>query len=139
MATTFRLTNDAPGADPVVLADPQGERVARALLDAAGGFETVAARPPRPPAAYLVVGNGSAKRTEKAPGHLDERSHAFDEALGAALRAGRPEVDAGLATELWASVDGIARMAELGDLGEASVDYDDDPYGVQYWVMRWQT
>ncbi|HYF74627.1 MAG TPA: hypothetical protein VD864_17490, partial [Nocardioides sp.] len=88
--------------------------------------------------AYLVVGNGSACRTEKAPGHLDERSHPFDEALGASLRAGRPEVDADLAAELWASVAGIARMAELGYLGEAGVDYDDDPYGVQYWVMRWE-
>ena len=128
------------GPDPVVLADPQGERVARALLEAAGGFETVAAQPPRPPdgAAYLVVGNGSACRSEKAPGHLDERAQAFDQALGASLRAGRPEVDVALATELWASVDGIVRMTELGELGEAIVDYDDDPYGVQYWVMRWE-
>ncbi|CAI9403472.1 hypothetical protein [Nocardioides sp. T2.26MG-1] len=127
------------GADPVVLADPQGERVARALLDAAGGFETVAAQPPQPP--VLVVGNGSAKRSERAPGHLDERSHPFDDALGAALRAGRPEVDAALAAELWASVAGIVRMADLGGpagLGEATVDYDDDPFGVQYWVMRWE-
>lgn len=88
-------------------------------------------------ASYLVVGNGSATRTEKAPGHLDERSHDFDAALGAALRAGRPVVDADLSAQLWASTDGIARLAELGELGEAQVDYDDDPYGVQYWVMRW--
>ena len=122
------------GAEPVVLADPQGQRVARALLSSAGvstGATTGAA-------AYLVVGNGSAKRTEKAPGHLDERAHAFDEALGASLRSGRPEVDARLAAELWASVEGIERMAELGDLGEARVDYDDDPFGVQYWVLRWE-
>lgn len=124
------------GPDPVVLADPQGERVARALIGGAGGFETVAALPPQPP--VLVVGNGSAKRSEKAPGHLDERASGFDEALGAALRAGRPEVDTALAAELWASVDGIVRMAGLGDLGPAGVDYDDDPFGVQYWVMRWE-
>ncbi len=122
------------GAAPVVLADPQGERVARALLEAAG----VPTGSTSGDAAYLVVGNGSAKRTEKAPGHLDERAHGFDEALGASLRAGRPEVDAHLAAELWASVAGIGRMPELGDLGAAHVDYDDDPYGVQYWVMRWQ-
>ena len=124
------------GPDPVVLADPQGERVARALLSGAGvstGSTTGAGT------AYLVVGNGSAKRTERAPGHLDERSSGFDEALGAALRAGRPEVDTALAAELWASVDGIVRMAGLGDLGPAGVDYDDDPFGVQYWVMRWQS
>lgn len=85
-----------------------------------------------------MVGNGSARRTEKAPGFLDERSHAFDEALAASLRTGRPEVDAGLAAELWASVAGIERMAGLGGLGPAQVDYDDDPFGVQYWVMRWE-
>ena len=32
-------------------------------------------------------------------------------------------------------------MVELGELddelGAAQVDYDDTPYGVQYWVMRW--
>ncbi|ABL83652.1 MULTISPECIES: hypothetical protein [unclassified Nocardioides] len=130
------------GADPVVLADPQGERVGRALLTQAGGAPatgtgagTVA---DAPPARVLVVGNGSAKRTEKAPGFLDERAAAFDAALGASLRAGRPEVDAGLAAELWASVAGIERLAGLGDLGPAQVDYDDDPFGVQYWVLRWQ-
>ena len=30
-------------------------------------------------------------------------------------------------------------MAErLGTWGEPVVDYDDDPFGVQYWVMRWE-
>lgn len=118
------------GHDVQVLADPQGERVAEHLLELArdGADEP----------SYLVVGNGSAKRSEKAPGHLDERAHDFDATLGASLRAGRPEVDAALAHELWASVEGIARMRELGDLGPAQVDYDADPFGVQYWVMRWE-
>ncbi len=131
------------GADPVILADPQGERVARALLSQAGGAPatgsgrgTVAGAPP---ARVLVVGNGSARRTEKAPGFLDERSPAFDEALAASLREGRPRVDTGLAAELWASVAGIEQLAGLGDLGPAQVDYDDDPFGVQYWVMRWES
>jgi hypothetical protein len=84
------------------------------------------------------VGNGSATRTEKAPGHFDERAEPFDAALGASLRAGRPAVDVGLARELWADVDAIVGLAELGDdLGQAQVDYDDAPYGVQYWVMTW--
>ena len=86
-----------------------------------------------------MVGNGSARRTEKAPGFLDERSPAFDEALAASLREGRPRVDTGLAAELWASVAGIEQLAGLGDLGPAQVDYDDDPFGVQYWVMRWES
>ncbi|MCR6032206.1 hypothetical protein GGQ22_12255 [Nocardioides sp. zg-579] len=113
-----------------VVADAQGERVADALLAEAGVARGGAA-------AYLVVGNGSAKRSEKAPGHLDERAFAFDDALRAALVAGDLSgVDWTLAEELWASVDGIRRAADLV-AGPATVDYDDDPYGVAYWVMRW--
>ena len=119
------------GADVTVLADSQGERVARHLLGATereGGEVS-----------YLVVGNGSAKRSEKAPGHLDERAAAFDTALGESLWRGRAEVDEALARELWASVDGIVAMRALGELGEAQVDHVGDPYGVQYWVMRWSS
>ncbi|UMG91169.1 hypothetical protein [Nocardioides sp. TF02-7] len=65
----------------------------------------------------LVVGNGSAKRTEKAPGHLDERAEAFDAAVGAALLAPDPAalaaLDERLAAELWADV---AALRELGGL-----------------------
>ncbi len=87
----------------------------------------------------LVVGNGSARRTEKAPGHLDERAASFDDALGAGLRAGDlTGVDLTLATELWASVEGIAGLRDVLRGEAATVDYDDDPFGVQYWVMRWR-
>lgn len=116
------------GRDVQVLGDPQ---VAAHLLDATDreGDEP----------SYLVVGNGSATRTEKAPGHLDERSHGFDAALGAALLSSEgdwPSFELG--KDLWASLDGIARLRELLPAAyEAVVDYDDDPYGVQYWVMRW--
>lgn len=116
------------GGEVTVLADAQGARVAAHLLDAtsrSGGEPS-----------YLVVGNGSAKRTEKAPGHFDERAEEFDRALGESLRAGHPAVDVALAGELWASTDAIVELAELDDLGAARVDYDDAPYGVQYWVMR---
>lgn len=117
------------GLEVTVLAGAQGARVAAYLLDATN-------RSGEEPS-YLVVGNGSAKRTEKAPGHLDERAEAFDRALGESLRAGRPAVDVDLARELWADVEAIVELGELGDLGVAEVDYDDAPYGVQYWVMRW--
>ena len=119
------------GAEVTVLADAQGARVAEYLLESTdrGGEEP----------SYLVVGNGSAMRTEKAPGHFDARAKEFDAALGASLREGRPVVDPGLARELWAGVDAIVELAELGDLGPAQVDYDGAPYGVQYWVMRWNS
>ncbi len=130
------------GGDVTVLAAPQGLRVARYLLEAAeastrSSLGLLAAQPPQS-TSYVVVGNGSAMRSEKAPGHFDERAAAFDEALAASLRAGRPAVDEGLARELWASVDAIVQLADLDDLGPAQVDYDDAPYGVQYWVMRFR-
>ena len=137
-----------------VVADPRGRRlghrVAEQLLGEAGlaveAPDTADAAPGGTAAgalaSYLVVGNGSAKRTEKAPGHLDPRAHDFDAALEAALRGPDPAalaaLDEPLAADLWADV---AALRELGGLlaGAAApeVDYADDPFGVQYWVMRW--
>jgi hypothetical protein len=116
------------GSDVTVFGDLQGTRVARQLLAATRrtGIEP----------SYLLVGNGSAKRTEKAPGHFDERAEVFDAELGASLRAGRRVSEGPLARELWASVGALTVLAELGDPDEVQVDYDDAPYGVQYWVMR---
>lgn len=120
------------GEDVTVLADPQGARVAEHLL--ATTARSGAGR------SYLAVGNGSARRGEKAPGHLDHRSFAFDEALRTALQAGDVSgIDAGLGAELLASLDGIVRLGEVLAPGCAvTIDHDDDPFGVQYWVMRWE-
>ncbi|WP_207568276.1 hypothetical protein [Nocardioides sp. PD653-B2] len=92
-------------------------------------------------ASYLVVGNGSACRTEKAPGFLDDRAAAFDDALRSALVAGDVSgVDLALGRELLASLDGISRLGEILAPGaEVTIDYDDAPLGVQYWVMRWES
>ncbi|RNL80094.1 hypothetical protein [Nocardioides marmorisolisilvae] len=91
----------------------------------------------------LVTANGSAMRTEKAPGHFDARAETFDAALGAALRAGDlaalRRLDTVLAEELWADVAALVAIAgELSEVTSVEVDYDDDPYGVQYWVVRWE-
>ncbi|MCW2765606.1 MAG: hypothetical protein JWO11_1565 [Nocardioides sp.] len=138
-----------------VVADAQGRRVAEALLAAAGGLVSTSSTPdvvetpegkaaPEAPSAYLVVANGSARRGEKAPGHLDERAAGFDERLGRALRGPDLEALAGLDEGLGAEllVGNTTGLRELGGLltaeHRAMVDYDDDPFGVQYWVMRWQ-
>lgn len=118
------------GADPRVVATPQGGRVAAYLTSQVATPSTDG---------VLVVANGSAKRTEKAPGHLDERALPFDEALRASLTAGRlGGLDQDLARELWADVESLVRLGQEIDVDPASVqvDYDDDPHGVQYWVMR---
>ena len=121
------------GADVTVLADPQGARIAEHLL----ASSTRTSDEP----SYLVVGNGSACRSEKAPGHLDERAADFDADLGRWLRDGRFEdvaaLDRRLAQELWAGVDPIIELAGVPDLSVGQVDYDGDPLGVQYWVIRW--
>ena len=126
-------------AGPVtIVGDPQGCRVGEWLLAEAGG----AAQPPNSGAAVLAVGNGSACRSEKAPGFLDERSHGFDADLARALTAPDPAALAGIdpttSAELLAATDGIRALGDALTPGHvATVDYDDDPYGVQYWVVRW--
>ncbi|WP_246160286.1 hypothetical protein [Nocardioides humilatus] len=120
----------------VIAASAPAEKVARHLL-ATAGLEVV-----DDASDILVVGNGSAMRTEKAPGHFDERAEGFDDALRAALVAPDPaalaSLDPALADALWADVAGIGAAAGLltSEL-TAEVGYDAAPYGVQYWVIRW--
>ncbi|MDQ6523391.1 hypothetical protein RB608_07280 [Nocardioides sp. LHD-245] len=105
---------------------PSGARVAAALVEAVGAVVVEDGA-----TGVLVVGNGSAKRTEKAPGDFDPRAEEFD----AGLRSSFAGVDAALAAELWADT---ACLGELPPLADAEVTYDDAPFGVQYWVARWQ-
>jgi hypothetical protein len=95
----------------------------------------------------LVMADGSARRGEKAPGHLDERAFAFDDEIGRALRTGDPEalvaLDADLAADLL--VQGRTALAVLGQAAAARgarpkswVVYRDDPYGVMYTVAVWK-
>ncbi|MFE5773125.1 class III extradiol dioxygenase subunit B-like domain-containing protein [Streptomyces sp. NPDC056485] len=94
--------------------------------------------------ALLVMGDGSACRTLKAPGYLDERAAAFDaaagRALGAADVAALAALDAGLAYELkaagrapWQVLAGAAEGAGL----DGRLLYEDAPYGVGYFVAAW--
>ena len=105
---------------------PSPARVAASLVAAAGAelVEDEAA------SGLLVVGNGSAKRSERAPGHLDPRAEDFD----AGLRRTFAGIDQGLAAELWADT---ACLPGLPPLAEGAVIYDGAPFGVQYWVALW--
>lgn len=91
----------------------------------------------------LVMGDGSASRTEKAPKHLHPQAVAFDETLLAALRDGDAQALAGLDLERAATVaaDGAPAWRALGRAVEvvlhAQVDVAADPYGVLYVVARW--
>jgi hypothetical protein len=92
--------------------------------------------------ALLIIGDGSARRGPRAPGHFDERAGAFDAMVERALRAGDLtallDLDPALARELMATgrpawqvlagaLEGMARLA-------VEVQYAGDPFGVAYLV-----
>ncbi|MDH6136098.1 hypothetical protein P3T37_005517 [Kitasatospora sp. MAA4] len=92
----------------------------------------------------LVLGDGSACRTVKAPGYLDDRAEAYDaqvaRALGAADTAALAALDPALSAALlaegrapWQVLAGAAQDAGLG----GRLRYEDAPYGVGYFVATW--
>lgn len=94
--------------------------------------------------ALLVMGDGSACRTTKSPGYLDERAAGFDagvvRALGEADAAALAALDPGLAGELrvagrapWQVLAGAADGARLS----GALLYEEAPYGVGYAVATW--
>ncbi|WP_327231487.1 class III extradiol dioxygenase subunit B-like domain-containing protein [Streptomyces murinus] len=94
--------------------------------------------------ALLVLGDGSACRTVKAPGYLDERAAPYDAATARALAtADLPallSLDADLARILKSSGRApwqiLAGAAEGTDL-DGTLLYEDAPYGVGYMVATW--
>lgn len=89
----------------------------------------------------LVLADGSACRTEKAPGYLDTRAQEFDAQLTGAIGRGDwqalADLDTQLATELL--VQGRAAFQVLGAALRPSgtgarLLYLDDPFGVMYLV-----
>ncbi|MER6997458.1 class III extradiol dioxygenase subunit B-like domain-containing protein [Streptomyces sp. NPDC000410] len=111
------------------------ERCAEAGRELAAGQDRIA---------LLVMGDGSACRTLKAPGYLDPRAAAFDaeaaRALGTADVPALKALDASLAYELkaagrapWQVLAGAADGADLA----GQLLYEDAPYGVGYFVAAW--
>jgi hypothetical protein len=96
--------------------------------------------------ALLVIGDGSARRGLRAPGHFDERAAVFDAEVERAVRAGELtallDLDPALARELMATgrpawqvmagaLEGMASPA-------AEVQYTGDPFGVAYLVATFR-
>ncbi|MGJ9414115.1 hypothetical protein ACHAAC_15540 [Aeromicrobium sp. CF4.19] len=100
--------------------------------------------------ALLVMADGSARRTERAPGHLDPRAETMDAAVGAALQDGDAatlaSLDLGLADELLVSgapalrALGAAVVARTTEGAEvvSRLRHDSAPFGVGYWVADWR-
>jgi hypothetical protein len=96
------------------------------------------------PVGVLAVGDGSARRSVKAPGYLDESAGPFDAAVARALADGDPGALAGLdpvvgerllaaGVPTWRAVGG----ALAGRPVTARLRYDDAPFGVGYLVADW--
>ncbi|GAA1257558.1 hypothetical protein GCM10009633_31230 [Janibacter melonis] len=142
---------------------PTGLEIGRELLDGLGAGERVRlvsvaddAAPPEcatlgarlvadAPTVLVVVGDGSATRTLKAPGHLDERSEDFDAALSQALAAvdgpALLAVDPHLADALWCrgrpALQVLGGAASQASALHGRVVLDVAPYGVGYLVATW--
>ncbi|MDX6346254.1 MAG: hypothetical protein QOF84_1044 [Streptomyces sp.] len=130
-----RTTIAAPLHAAAVPPDAPAER----MVGLGRGLAEIAER-----VALLVMGDGSACRTVKAPGYLDERAEAYDAAVAAALggadTAALAALDAELSAALkasgrapWQVLAGAAEGTEVG--GELL--YDEAPYGVGYFVAAW--
>jgi len=98
-------------------------------------------------AGLLVIGDGSARRSQAAPGHLDERAAPFDAEVERAIRDGDMAAlavaDPVLASELmvtgrapWQVLAGALPGAPgaPGANPAAEILYADDPFGVAYLV-----
>ncbi|MGY1620533.1 hypothetical protein ACI797_27650 [Geodermatophilus sp. SYSU D00691] len=92
----------------------------------------------------LAMGDGSARRTLKAPGHLDDAAAPFDAAVAAALAAGDAAALAALdpaegerllaaGVPVWRAVG----AALAGAAVTATLHHDDAPFGVGYLVADW--
>lgn len=98
------------------------------------------------PIGLLVLGDGAATHTLRAPGYLDSRAHRLDEAVAEALAAANPaallDLDAALASELlvagreaWQVAAAAAQAMAPAYRGELL--YSAAPYGVAYHVALW--
>ena len=95
--------------------------------------------------ALLVMGDGSACRSEKAPGYLDERAEPYDASVARALRhadtsalaAAEPELSRELQAAGRAAWQVLAGAAGAPGGFTAELLADDAPYGVAYLVATW--
>jgi len=102
-----------------------------------GGVEVV------PAVALVVLGDGAAARGQGAPGHIDDRSFAFDDAAAAALETGDAgtlaDLDQSLAGELMATgrLTWPAAASLFPEPGTAELRWRGDPFGLSYFVAVW--
>jgi hypothetical protein len=134
------LTRGSPRSFVAVDPDLDGEECAALGAD-------LAAAAPR--VALLVMGDGSARHSLKAPGYLDPRAAAYDEAVAQAFVAADTDallaLDRTLADDLlvagrapWQVLAGAALPGAAHGGGWSVLDtWSAAPYGVGYHVVTW--
>jgi hypothetical protein len=96
------------------------------------------------PVGVLAVGDGSARRSVKAPGYLDEAAAPYDAAVARALATGDARALAtldpvagerllALGAPTWRAVGSALAARDV----TARLHYDDAPFGVGYLVADW--
>jgi hypothetical protein len=93
----------------------------------------------------IAVGDGSACRTERAPGHLDPRADGFDAAIADCLARGDvarlAAIDQDLATELLCRSAPVWQWLSAATAGQSVVSAQlamhVAPYGVGYFAALW--
>lgn len=146
LAIGRRLLRDADWSGPVEL-----RAVARHTDDDA--VEAMAAELAARPDGTVVVllGEGSARRGDSAPGYLDERAFSFDDCLATALADGDAralcDIDTDLAEDLMVfgatsfrilGALALHQMARGGAEPSGELTYRADPFGVSYLVGTWR-
>lgn len=129
------LLGDHPARYHAVAEDAAPEACARLGAELAGLAGRVG---------LLVMGDGSACRTERAPGHLDPRATGFDAGAARALADADTAALAGLDAALAAGVHAAGRAPWQVLAGAAGDERftgellaDEAPYGVGYLVASW--
>lgn len=131
---TVRVAPVAPGSD-TAQCRRLGTELGRQLRGADG------------PVGLLVLGDGAATHTLKAPGYFDRRAAELDRAVAAALAAADPDalldLDPELAGELrvagreaWQV--GAAAAQVLAPAWQGELLYSAAPFGVAYHVALWE-
>ena len=135
-----------PAADPLPLALAVGVTLLGARRHRLYGIADSSLPEVGEDVGLLVEGDGSARRTEKAPGHLDPRGEGFDAEVERALAAGDPaalgSLDEELAAQLmvdglraWRTAAGLAAVASGPWCGRVLLA--SAPFGVGYLVATW--
>jgi len=131
-----RLLDEAGYTGPRLLQSVHADEPAAACLQLGADLRTLADR-----VGLLVMADGSACRSLRAPGHLDPRAAAFDAAIEEAVRSGDlgslRAMDQGLARELLAAGRPgwqVLAGAMPGRAPSTEILYKADPFGVFYLV-----